>query len=118
MFHLPPSAYPDAYARQGEVPALSGGSIPAGMRDVQDDTVGTSPLHLEIPMTSRCHHRIESILLGQALPLGILQLATRLIQVFNLETKVMDAAKVRSVGADVGIFLRFEVQNRQVDVPV
>src|SRR6516164_2406169 len=47
-----------------------------------------------------------------------LQPSRRLVEVLDLKAKVMDAAVVGSVGADVGGFFGLPVQDRQINVTI
>ena len=65
-------------------------------------------------MTAGCHLHVEPRFLLEPLALRALQVGGRLAEVLDLEAEMMDAAVVRSVGPDIGGFLRFPIQDRQV----
>src|SRR5689334_5721294 len=92
--------------------------FPPRMRNVDYHAVGAGPLHLEIAMATGSHLHIKPRLLFEPLALRALQLCCRLIEVFDLETEVMDAAVVRSIGSDIGGMLCLPIQDRQIDVAV
>src|SRR5215831_8733882 len=92
--------------------------VPSSMGDVEYYPIRASPLHLKVARAARSHGSVESVLLGEALPLDIFELLRCLCQIIYLKAKMVNAAVVRSIGTHVGIFLSLPVQDGQVDVPV
>src|SRR5205814_1455785 len=88
----------------GWVPASAGTAaessvraFPAGMRDVDDDTIRSGPLHLEIRMHTVSHSGIAAVLRGEPLRMRRLQLVASLIEIVDLKAEMMDTVEVRPV---------------------
>src|SRR6266851_3479046 len=92
------------------IPAFAGNAVlegsvrtfPAGVRDIDDDTVGAGPFLLETDMNPIAHGGVAALLCGQPLAVRALQLGAGLVEIIDLEAKMMDAAEIGAVRAHVG----------------
>src|SRR6266851_4580745 len=98
--------------------AMSVRAFPAGVRDVDDDAVGSGPFHLEIGMAAGRHRRVDVVLRGQALAIRRFELLAGRVEVVDLEAEMVDAREVRTMRPHVGRLLPLGVQDRDVDMAV
>src|SRR6266487_1039018 len=92
--------------------------VPASMVDVEYHPIRASPLHLKVARATWTHGGIESILLGESLPVDLFELLRGLCEIIHLKAKMVNAAIVGSIGAHVRIFLGLPIQDGQVNVPI
>src|SRR5437763_1586909 len=79
---------------------LSVRPLPAGMRNIDDDTVRAGPFHLEIGVAAGRHRRIAVVFRGQPLGLRVFQLLAGLIEIVDLEAEMVNAVEIRPVRPD------------------
>src|SRR5215472_2770741 len=96
----------------------SGSRLPPGMRNVDHDIIGAGPFHLKIAMAAGRHLHIEPWLFFQPLAPRAFQHRRSLVEVFDLEAEMMNAAVIGSIGANIGGFFSLPIQDRQIDIAV
>src|SRR2546426_2083947 len=77
--------------------------VPSSLGDVEHHPIRASPFHLNVAWAAWGHGGVESVLLGEALPLDVLELLRCLCQIIHLKAKMVNAVVVGSIGTHVSI---------------